>query len=89
MWLHIEKENIGDSPSGKATDSDSVIRVFESLIPSQKYSTPSRCAVLLLATKRKNNRIKRVFARGDKQAGFEINAKLVLVDDALMAMPSI
>ena len=26
----------GDSPSGKATDSDSVIRVFESLIPSQK-----------------------------------------------------
>ena len=27
--------NIGDSPSGKATDSDSVIRVFESLIPSQ------------------------------------------------------
>ena len=26
----------GDSPSGKATDSDSVIRVFESLIPSHK-----------------------------------------------------
>ncbi len=27
--------NIGASPSGKATDSDSVIRVFESLRPSQ------------------------------------------------------
>ena len=27
---------IGVSPSGKATDSDSVIRVFESLHPSQK-----------------------------------------------------
>ena len=31
-----KKLNIGDSPSGKATDSDSVIRVFESLIPSHK-----------------------------------------------------
>ena len=30
--------HIGDSPSGKATDSDSVIRVFESLRPSQKYT---------------------------------------------------
>ena len=30
--------NIGDSPSGKATDSDSVIREFKSLIPSQKRS---------------------------------------------------
>ena len=28
--------NIGASPSGKATDSDSVIRVFESLRPSQQ-----------------------------------------------------
>ena len=28
-------KNIGASPSGKATDSDSVIRVFESLRPSQ------------------------------------------------------
>ena len=28
--------HIGDSPSGKATDSDSVIRVFESLRPSQQ-----------------------------------------------------
>ena len=34
-------QNIGDSPSGKATDSDSVIRVFESLIPSHKKSTPN------------------------------------------------
>ncbi len=30
----------GDSPSGKATDSDSVIRVFESLIPSQAKHHP-------------------------------------------------
>ena len=30
----------GDSPSGKATDSDSVIRVFESLIPSQQEGAP-------------------------------------------------
>ena len=28
--------NIGDSPSGKAMDSDSIIRVFESLIPSHE-----------------------------------------------------
>ncbi len=28
--------NFGDSPSGKATDSDSVIREFKSLIPSQE-----------------------------------------------------
>ena len=39
--------NIGDSPSGKATDSDSVIRVFESLIPSQKHGAPKGCAVFL------------------------------------------
>ena len=42
---------IGASPSGKATDSDSVIRVFESLRPSQKYSTPKRCAVFLFAAR--------------------------------------
>ena len=33
--------HIGDSPSGKATDSDSVIRVFESLIPSHEKSVPN------------------------------------------------
>ena len=33
--------HIGDSPSGKATDSDSVIRVFESLIPSHEKGTPN------------------------------------------------
>ena len=33
--------HIGDSPSGKATDSDSVIRVFESLIPSHDKGIPS------------------------------------------------
>ena len=31
---------IGVSPSGKATDSDSVIRGFESLHPSQSKSKP-------------------------------------------------
>ena len=31
----------GASPSGKATDSDSVIRVFESLRPSHKKDIPS------------------------------------------------
>ena len=30
----IMQQNIGASPSGKATDSDSVIRVFKSLRPS-------------------------------------------------------
>ena len=30
--------NIGASPSGKATDSDSVIRVFESLRPSHFWA---------------------------------------------------
>ena len=34
----VIKFYIGDSPSGKATDSDSVIRVFESLIPSHLYT---------------------------------------------------
>ena len=37
-------QNIGDSPSGKATDSDSVIRVFESLIPSHEKRHTKRCA---------------------------------------------
>ena len=32
--------NIGASPSGKATDSDSVIRVFESLRPSHEKHHP-------------------------------------------------
>ena len=32
----LKDARIGDSPSGKATVSDSVIREFESLIPSQK-----------------------------------------------------
>ena len=50
-------KNIGASPSGKATDSDSVIRVFESLRPSQKHSTPRRCAVFLFAAARKKARI--------------------------------
>ena len=40
----LKKQHIGDSPSGKATDSDSVIRVFESLIPSQEKSTLKRRA---------------------------------------------
>ena len=31
----IRQKNIGVSPSGKATDSDSVIRWFESSYPSQ------------------------------------------------------
>ena len=31
-----DSANIGVSPSGKATDSDSVIREFESLYPSQE-----------------------------------------------------
>ena len=33
----IRQLNIGVSPSGKATDSDSVIRWFESSYPSQLY----------------------------------------------------
>ena len=36
IYNNWAKQNIGASPSGKATDSDSVIRVFESLRPSQK-----------------------------------------------------
>ena len=32
--------HIGASPSGKATDSDSVIRVFESLRPSHEKDIP-------------------------------------------------
>ena len=35
MQLVFAAESIGASPSGKATDSDSVIRVFKSLRPSQ------------------------------------------------------
>ena len=31
-------ESVGDSPSGKATDSDSVIRGFKSLVPSQRIA---------------------------------------------------
>ena len=38
IWLKGRLSlNNGDSPSGKATDSDSVTRGFKSLIPSQKY----------------------------------------------------
>ena len=37
--------HIGASPSGKATDSDSVIRVFESLRPSQKTQDTKRYPV--------------------------------------------
>ena len=41
----------GASPSGKATDSDSVIRVFESLRPSQLYTVHQFwCAVFLLGS---------------------------------------
>ena len=39
---------IGDSPSGKATDSDSVIRGFKSLIPSHKKRTPTRCSFFMV-----------------------------------------
>ena len=60
--------HIGDSPSGKATDSDSVIRVFESLIPSHEKRHAKRCAFFrALGIKRKIARCSRVFARGDKQ----------------------
>ena len=37
VQLVFAAESIGASPSGKATDSDSVIRVFKSLRPSQKH----------------------------------------------------
>ena len=48
--------HIGASPSGKATDSDSVIRVFESLRPSHEKDIPSGMSFFVLATKRKNAR---------------------------------
>ena len=56
--------HIGDSPSGKATDSDSVIRVFESLIPSHGKRRTKRCAFFrVLWKKSESSCIKRVFAR--------------------------
>ena len=46
----LKRIDIGDSPSGKATDSDSVIRGFKSLVPSQKkkrnLSTTTFCVFL-------------------------------------------
>ena len=59
--------NIGDSPSGKATDSDSVIRVFESLIPSQTKSHPLRWLFVWKGQRQESPRL-RVFARGARKA---------------------
>ena len=55
--------HIGDSPSGKATDSDSVIRVFESLIPSHKKAHQAVCFFCAQGIKRKNFRVNRVVVR--------------------------
>ena len=53
----------GDSPSGKATDSDSVIRVFESLIPSHDKGIPNGMPFVVRREIRMRTPHYRVFAR--------------------------
>ena len=62
-----DRKHIGDSQSGKATDSDSVIRVFESLIPSQTNSHSSEWFFVWVRGKNKNPDILRVGGLGGKQ----------------------